>query len=180
VKHGKDVYMDVILDVMAGIQNYIIFGLVIICFIFLILIIILFRALGSVEKRYRKFMRGVNNKNIEELIVGYLDKVDEAKNIAESVKGMYENIDNRLKDCVQKTSVIRYKAFEDVGSDLSFSIALLDDKNDGVILTGIYGRNESTTYAKPIDKGISRYDLSEEEMHVLNDAINKTVIQARK
>ena len=68
-----------------------------------------------------------------------------------------------MKKCVQKVSIIRYKAFEDVGSDLSFSIALLDENNDGIILTGIYGRNESTTYAKPIDKGISRYDLSEEE-----------------
>ena len=45
--------------------------------------------------------------------------------------------------------------------------------NDGIILTGIYGRNESTAYAKPIDKGISRYDLSEEEICVLNEAINK-------
>jgi hypothetical protein len=50
---------------------------------------------------------------------------------------------------------------------------MLDDKNDGVILTGIYGRQESTTYAKPIDKGISRYDLSEEELYVLNEASNK-------
>ena len=50
----------------------------------------------------------------------------------------------------------------------------LDGNNDGVILTGIYGRNESTTYAKPIDKGISRYDLSEEENTVLKEAINKS------
>ncbi|MDU4472647.1 MAG: DUF4446 family protein [Clostridium perfringens] len=60
-----------------------------------------------------------------------------------------------------------------VGSDLSFSVALLDGENNGVILTGIYGRDYSTTYAKPIDKGISRYDLSEEELHVLNAAMNK-------
>ena len=78
-----------------------------------------------------------------------------------------------MKDCVQKVAIMRYKAFEDVGSDLSFSVAILDDNNDGIILTGIYGRNESTTYAKPIDKGISRYDLSEEEICVLNEAINK-------
>ena len=49
---------------------------------------------------------------------------------------------------------------------------MLDENNDGLILTGIFGRNESTTYAKPVDKGISRYDLSE-ELDVLNEAINK-------
>lgn len=72
-----------------------------------------------------------------------------------------------------KVSIVRYRAFEDVGSDLSYSIALLDNNNNGVILTGIYGRNESTTYAKPIDKGLSRYELSDEEKYVLKDAMNK-------
>ena len=67
----------------------------------------------------------------------------------------------------------RNKAFADVGSDLSFSIAILDSYNDGVIITGIYSRQDSITYAKPVDKGISRYELSEEETYVLNEAINK-------
>ncbi|MPM47586.1 hypothetical protein SDC9_94297 [bioreactor metagenome] len=73
---------------------------------------------------------------------------------------------------MQKVSIIRYKAFEDIGSDLSYSIAMLDGKNNGILITSIYGRNESTTYAKPIDNGISRYDLSEEEEKVLHQAIN--------
>ena len=71
---------------------------------------------------------------------------------------------------------MRYQAFEDVGSDLSFSIAILDGNNDGIMLTGIYGRQESTTYAKPIDKGISRYDLSEEEIAVINEALIRNLV----
>ena len=89
---------------------------------------------------------------------------------------LYKSMEKRIAGCFQKMSIIRYRAFEDVGSDLSFSIALLDNNDDGFILTGIYGRNESTTYAKPIDKGLSRYELSEEEKHVLQDAINKKII----
>lgn len=162
-----------LLNIISDFQGYIIFALAVMNIIFLILIIILFSSLSKVEKKYRKFMRGVNNKNLEELVTSYLDKVDEAKLTSENVKNLYEDIDNRVKGCIQKASIVRYKAFEDVGSDLSFSIALLNDYNDGVIVSGIYGRNESTTYAKPIDKGISRYDLSEEEKHVLNDAIDK-------
>jgi hypothetical protein len=167
--------MTEVLNIISEFQGYIIFVLAAVNIIFFILIIILFSSLSKVEKRYRKFMRGVNNKNLEELVTSYLDKIDEVKATSDSVKALYEDIDNRVKGCVQKTSIVRYKAFEDVGSDLSFSIALLNDTNDGVILTGIYGRNESTTYAKPVDKGISRYDLSEEEKHVLNDAINKRI-----
>lgn len=167
--------MTELLNIISEFQGYIIFVLAAVNIIFFILIIILFSSLSKVEKRYRKFMRGVNNKNLEELVTSYLDKIDEVKATSDGVKALYEDIDNRVKGCVQKTSIVRYKAFEDVGSDLSFSIALLNDTNDGVILTGIYGRNESTTYAKPVDKGISRYDLSEEEKHVLNDAINKRI-----
>lgn len=117
-------------------------------------------------------MRGSNNKNLEELIINYLDKVDDAKETSVEMKTKCLNIEEKLKDCVQKMAVIRYRAFDDVGSDLSYSVALLDQDNSGVILTGIFGRNESTTYAKPIDKGISRYDLSDEEQQALEDAIN--------
>lgn len=118
-------------------------------------------------------MRGVNNKNLEEIVLGYLDKIDEVKEDSKKLLESYNELDRRLKGCVQKTAIIRYRAFEDVGSDLSFSIALLNDFDNGLIISGLYGRHESTTYAKPIDKGISRYDLSEEEQQVLNEAMNK-------
>lgn len=172
--------MNNIIDLISGIHVYITIGLILVIFILFILLLIAFSAISKLEKRYRKFMRGQNNKNIEELIIGYLDKIDETQKSSQEIKAMYEEIITRLNTCIQKTSIIRYKAFEDVGSDLSFSLALLDDSNSGIILTGIYGRNESTTYAKPIDKGISRYDLSEEEIHVLNEATNKYLIKNKK
>jgi hypothetical protein len=171
--------MEDLLNILYGVQGYIIIGLCIIIIIFIILFSVLFAALNSLEKKYRKFMRGVNNKSIEELVTGYLDKVDNAKKVCEDVKYLYEDIDIRLKNCLQKCSVIRYRAFDDVGSDLSFSVALLDDNDNGVVITGIYGRQDSTTYAKPIDKGISRYDLSEEESHALNDAMNKVIKKSK-
>lgn len=161
------------LNLIQGLEPYIIVGLGIITLILFILIIVLFKSLSRLEKRYRRVMRGVNNNNLEELVTNYLDKVDESLKLSQDIKALYEDMDLKIKECVQKVAITRYKAFEDIGSDLSFSIALLNDDNNGVILTGIYGRNESTTYAKPIDKGISRYDLSEEEIHVLNEAMNK-------
>lgn len=165
--------MDSIINLLKDYEIYISFGLIIAVIILLIIIIVLLKSVSSLERRYRKFMRGVNNKNLEELIVNYLDKIDEVKANSDELKSVYNELDSRIKGCIQKTSIIRYRAFDDVGSDLSFSIALLDDNNNGTIITGIYGRNESTTYAKPIDKGISRYDLSEEEQHVLQDAMTK-------
>ncbi len=152
---------------------YVVIGLVVIIIILLILIAVIFSSLNSLEKRYRKLMRGVNNQNLEEIINGYMDKVDKSIQISESTKKLMLDQEKKIQGCVQKVSIVRYKAFEDVGSDLSFSVAILDANNDGVIITGIYGRNDSTTYAKPIDKGISRYDLSEEELTVLKEAMSK-------
>lgn len=152
---------------------YIMIGMAVIIILLFIMIIVLFKAVGRVESRYRKLMKGTNNKNLEEVLLERLDSIEDAKEISKKVLSECEKLEIKMKECIQKVAIMRYKAFENVGSDLSFSIAMLDDNNDGVILTGIYGRQESTTYAKPIDKGISRYDLSEEELYVLNEASNK-------
>ena len=162
--------MENVLNILTQYSTYITIGLIVLVLIQFILLIVAFRSLSKVENKFRKIMRGVNNKNLEELINSYLDKV---KKDSEETLETNKILKAQVEKCTQKVSVIRYKAFEDVGSDLSFSVALLDGENNGVILTGIYGRDYSTTYAKPIDKGISRYDLSEEELHVLNAAMNK-------
>ena len=68
-----------------------------------------------------------------------------------------------LEGCLQKIAVVRYNAFHNVGSDQSFSVALLDSEDSGVVISGIFGRDSSTTYAKPVKAGVSDYVLTEEE-----------------
>lgn len=162
-----------IINIIKDHQLYITVGTLILLIISLFLLIVVFKSLNRLEKKYRKIMRGANNKNLEEVLVSYLDTIDEMKESNDEIKKICKETTEMTRSCIQKVSIVRYKAFEDVGSDLSYSIALLDANNDGVLITSIYGRNESTTYAKPIDKGISRYDLSEEEETALQQAINK-------
>jgi len=164
--------MEFVLNFMKNNEVYIILALMVVVLITIVIIIITYASLNKLESKYRKLMRGVNNKNLQEMVISYLDRIDEVKEENEVMKQMFNQINGQLKTCVQKTSIIRYKAFENVGSDLSFSIAMLDGKHNGFILTSIYGRNESTTYAKPVDKGISRYDLSQEENKVLEQAMD--------
>ena len=164
--------MQNIINFINSAQVYIVFTLMVLVLILIVTIRVIYSSLNKLEKKYRKLMRGVNNKNLEEMVISYLDRVDKIREENEIMKQMYEQIDGKLKTCVQKTSMVRYKAFDDIGSDLSFSIALLDGNNNGAILTSIFGRNESITYAKPIDKGMSRYDLSREENKVLEEAMN--------
>jgi hypothetical protein len=152
---------------------YISGGLLLLILILFIVIIVNRRSIKRIENRLKKLTRGIDNANIEELVKSYMDRVESSINETKEVKKLYLDIQGKVNQCIQNVSIIRYKAFEDVGSDLSFSIAMLDNNKDGFVITSIYGRNESTTYAKPIDKGISRYDVSVEEETVLKNAINK-------
>ena len=165
--------MEELIKILNEYTVYILIMLIIITIALFISVIILVVSNKKLNKRYRKMMKGVNNKNLEQLINSKLEDIEKAIDNSEEAINECKVVREELKGCVNKVAIMRYKALPDVGSDLSFSVAILDSYNDGVIITGIYTRQDSTTYAKPIDKGISRYELSEEENHVLNEAINK-------
>ena len=89
----------------------------------------------------------------------------------QEIQAYCNKLDNDMAKCIQKIGIVRYSAFKDMGSDLSFTLALLDEKNDGVILNGIYSRELSNIYAKPIKNGKSTYTLSEEEKQAIDLAM---------
>lgn len=164
--------MEVIIDTIRNYEPFIIIALSIIVIILLLIQMINKIEINRLEKRYKKMMKGSYGKSIEELLVDYTGKIEDSMKLVNEIDAAYKSIDNRLKNSLQKCGVVRFRAFDDVGSDLSFSIALLDEKNDGVVLTGIYGRNECATFAKPIENGISKYDLSDEEKQAIRNAIS--------
>lgn len=164
--------MEILLDTIRYYEPFIIIGLVVVVVILLLVQLINRIEINRLEKRYKKMMKGSYGKTIEELLVDYTDKMENSMKIVEDLEAATRSLDNRVRRSMQKCGVIRFRAFDDVGSDLSYSIALLNERNDGVVLTGIYGRNESATFAKPIENGISKYDLSDEEKQAIKNAIN--------
>ena len=72
-----------------------------------------------------------------------------------------------------RTSVLRFRAFEDMGGDLSYAVAMLDANNNGMVFSSIFARDASRSYVKPIKSGLSEYPLTEEEEQVLNDAMGQ-------
>ena len=148
-----------------------------ILFIIVIILSVLYIAsvinLKKLRTSYSKFMNKLGNgNNVEELLKEYIKRVEtvEAKN--EEIISYCKVIDENIKRCTQKIGIVRYNAFKDVGSDLSFTLAILDDYNNGVVLNGIYARDSSNIYAKPIENGQSKYIISEEEKEAVNKAIN--------
>lgn len=75
-----------------------------------------------------------------------------------------------LAGAVQRVGLVRYDAFEDMGGRLSFSLALLNEAGDGVVLTAINGRQDTRAYAKPVTAGTSDHNLTEEEAEAIRQA----------
>ena len=80
-------------------------------------------------------------------------------------------LDGLLKSAVQHVSVVRFDAFDDMGGQLSFSAALLDAQGDGMVITSINGRQDTRCYAKPVRRGTSPHNLSDEEEVAIREAL---------
>lgn len=115
------------------------------------------------------FKKDKKPKNIK-AILKFLESLD--KKIGALSEGL-EKLKEESKFSVQKVGVVRYNPFSDVGGDQSFSIALLDANNDGIVITGLYGREGNRVYAKPIKNSESEYPLSGEEKKAIKKAIKK-------
>ncbi len=163
--------MDNVIDFLKT-DNFLILISVIIC-ILLIGFIILIVKLSSINKKYKTFMNKLGNgKNIEEDLENYMYRVERVEKQNMEMKNLVDSIDKNLESCIQKIGMVRYNAFKDTGSDLSFALAMLDENNNGIVLNGIYSREMSNIYAKPVENGKSKYTISEEEKEAIQRAID--------
>ena len=100
-----------------------------------------------------------------------LDEAEDLVRQLADVTKRVEDLELVARVSVQHVGLVRFDAFEDMGGHLSFAAALLDADGDGFILTSINGRQETRIYAKPIERGASRYHLSNEEQEAIRRAI---------
>lgn len=126
----------------------------------------------KLKNKYNKFMKKIGNgKNIEQDLENYMYRVERVERQNAEIISYCKNLDDEVAKCIQKVGMVRYSAFKDTGSDLSFAVAMLDENNDGVVFNGIYSREMSNIYAKPVKNGVSEYTLSEEEKEAIRRAI---------
>ena len=163
--------MDMIIDLIKG--DFFLLGWVIITIILFLMIIILMIKLSRLNKKYKKFLEKLGKgNNIEEDLETYMYRVEKVERQNAEISNYVKSLDEDLTKCIQKVGIVRYSAFKDTGSDLSFTLALLDKHNDGVVLNGIYSREMSNIYAKPVKNGESSYTMSDEEKLAVQKAIN--------
>ncbi len=150
---------------------YITGGLGVLVIVMYAIIINLWLNVSYMKKRYRKMMTGVDGQNLERMLIGHIEETQHVVEEQKRIDAENKAIQDLLQKALTRVGVVRFRAFEDMGSDLSYAVALLDSDNSGVILSSIFGREDSRSYVKPIEKGQSTYTLTDEEHQALQKAM---------
>lgn len=155
-------------------SDYIIIGLAAVLLILLILTIVNIVQMRKLKKSYRAFMTGKNGKNLEDTLITRLSQVDSLIESNDENEKNIETLFKNMKFTYQKMGLIKYDAFNEMGGKLSFSLAMLDVRDNGFIINAMHTREGCYTYIKEIVDGNSIIVLSEEEQEALNRAMEKT------
>lgn len=139
----------------------------IILFVFLITI----RKLNKTAQKYNTFMAGTEGDNLEKIILDNTKTLRQVLFEMNIFRERLEVVEDVSEKSIQKVGLLRFDAFEDMGGKQSFALALLNGKGDGVVLSSLYGREESRVYAKPVKGGLSEYTLSKEEEIAVQQAL---------
>lgn len=150
---------------------YVLIGMLVLIIVLLVLMVIQFSRLNKLQKKYMKFMKGKDAKSLEQDIEGLYDDNDYIKQEAEKNRKDIREIQKRMEYCYQKLGVVKYDAFSQMGGQLSFCLALLNEKDDGFILNSVQSSEGCYTYTKEVKKGECAITLGEEEKKALDQAM---------
>lgn len=151
-------------------SDYIIIGLTAVVLILLILYIVNIVQISKIKKNYRIFMEGKDAKSLEDTLIKRLDQVDELLRANKTNARNIENLFEKMKPTFQKAGLVKYDAFNEMGGKLSFSLALLNEMDDGFVLNAVHSREGCYTYIKEIVAGNSIIALADEEQEALDMA----------
>ncbi|MGB2762546.1 MAG: DUF4446 family protein [Minisyncoccales bacterium] len=143
---------------------YFIFGV-----LFLLVFISIFFAFQQKKRLDVFFQRG--EKDLEKVLTNQVEKTEKMENNLKEILEQISRLETISQKSFQKIGVIRFNPFKEVGSNQSFSIALLDLNNNGFVITSHYGRESNRVYTKEIKNGKSEYPLSNEEEQAIKKAM---------
>lgn len=141
--------------------------------VFVILLALMFYIVSEIKRLDRRLRRlaGVGEvENIKDVLERFRD-LKEVKDQIERLEEKTGHILQSLESTLCRVGMVRFNAFPDTGSELSFALAVLSKEGDGFILTSLYSRDETRIFLKPVKRGRALYRLSEEEEKALQIAL---------
>lgn len=151
---------------------YLFIGMLALLLIFMIVVIVMIVKINKLNKRCTKFMRGKTAKSLEDDIIRLHEDNQKLKSGMDKNKKDINLIYHQLEGAFQKVGIVRYDAFQTMGGQLSYSLVLLDQNDNGFILNTIHSTEGCYSYTKDIENGKCELILGEEEQKALNMAMS--------
>ena len=160
-----------IMNQMGIDPGYLILGLAVITLILFITVIICLIKMSQLYRRYDLFMRGKDAETLEDLLIKQIEDINLLKIEDKTNKENIRSINRNIRASFQKLGLVRYNAFQGMGGNLSFAIALLDYTNSGFVLNSVHSREGCYMYLKRVDRGQTEVLLGSEEREALEQAL---------
>jgi len=122
------------------------------------------------EKRLSRFFLGKKAKDLEDTILFLENEIAKLNKAKDTLEKDIVTINTKLKKSIRGLETIRFNPFPDQGSNQSFAIGMLNEDNDGLVISSLYSRERMSIFAKPIKGGKSDYELTTEEKEALKKA----------
>lgn len=146
----------------------------------IVLVIMLFLKQSRLEANYKIFMKGKNAKTLEEAFKSKFEDIELVREQTDLLHKRMMYVEKSLNKSYQKCGIVKYDAFKELGGQLSFAYALLNDSNTGFVINCIHSREGSYTYIKDIVRGECELPLSDEEAEAVKTAITSTSPQQQQ
>jgi len=141
--------------------------LLVIAFVWLLILTFI---LFYLYQREKKLNRALKEEKLANVLLENDQQLKKLEAEVQKIQLILRKLESLGKSSFRQVGLVRFNAFEDIGGELSFSLALIDDWGNGFLLTSIQSRQESRVYAKPLERGESPFPLSEEEKEAVRRA----------
>jgi hypothetical protein len=129
------------------------------------------RSEALLRRRLRRVLPEGESSGIDEILDRQLKRIDSLTERIDALNKLHHELESLSQRTIQKVAVIRYNPFSDTGGDQSFAIALLDSLGNGVVLSSLHSRTDTRVFAKAVQSGRSKYQLSDEEQDAIKKAL---------
>lgn len=111
----------------------------------------------------REALRGSDGRSLEQMLVDHVRRRELLEDEVAILRTRVAELERQAESTVGRVGLVRYDAFEEMGGDQSFALALQNQRGDGVVINSIVGRQQVKVYCKPIKRGSSDLSLTPEE-----------------
>lgn len=128
----------------------------------------------KISQQLKQITQGISKKDLKTILTQITGNIKESNKQIKELRSEIDDVEQRMKHHFQKMGYIRFNPFSDTGGDQSFSLCLLNDHNNGIVITSLHSRDSTRIYTKEIKNGSAfERELSKEEQQALKDALKK-------